>query len=488
MTDKQQIAGSLFWKLLERGGVQVTQFIVSIIIARLLLPSAYGAVAILMIFISIATVFVQSGLNTALIQKKDVDNSDISSVLFYCLGIATISYLIIYFSSPYIASFFNIDELTVLLRVTAITLYPGAVNAIQLAILSKRMQFKKQFYAGLAASIISGVVGIVMAYRGFEAWALVGQQLTSQIVICILLSFMAKWNLTFNVSFSRTKPLLAYGSKLLGARLIDTLYHNLESIIIGKEFSAATLAYCNKGKQFPLTLIDNIDGSIQSVMLPAYSAKQENVNTVKGMLRRTLSLTTFIVFPLMIILAATANSVIYLLLGPNWHDAVPYLQLFCFIAMMFPLQTADLQAINAMGRSDVYFKLISWKRLVGVIFLLTSVMIWKSPFAVVIAALIVEIFAIIINAPANKKILGYTFGEMMSDILPNAALSLVVGVFCWSLTLVINNHWILLPSQIFWGIIMTMILSMILRRSQLAYIMELLHVPGKYLHFVTRQK
>ena len=474
MSDRHEIVSSLLWKFMERGGVQVTQFIVSIVIARLLLPSAYGAVAILMIFISIATVFVQSGLNTALIQKKDADDTDSSSVFFYCIAIAAIVYAVLFFSANTISSFFNIPRLTPLLRVLALTLFPGAINAVQLAILSKRMQFKKQFYAGIIACVVSGVAGIIMAYNGFESWALVAQQLISQVTICIVLSILLDWRPKFLISFNRTKSLLSFGLKLLGARLIDTIYHNLESLIIGKFFSPATLAYCNKGKQFPLTLIDNIDGSIQSVMLPAYSAKQDDTPTVKSMLRRTVSMSTYIVFPAMIILAVVAKPLIVLLLGERWIDATPYLQLFCVISMLFPLQTADLQAINALGHSGIYFRLIAWKRCLGVVLLVASVWIWRSPFSVVIAALVVEILAVLINLPANKSVLNYSFAEMAADILPNLALSIIVGGFCWSISLVISSNWILIVSQCFLGIFLYLIGSVLSKNSSLNYLISFL--------------
>lgn len=477
MMDRKVIAGSLLWKFMERGGVQVTQFVVSIVIARLLLPSAYGAVAILMIFISIASVFVQSGLNTALIQKKDADDTDCSSVLIYSLTIAAIVYAGLFFSAGIIADFFRIPQLTPLLKVLALTLFPGAINSIQLAILSKRMEFKKQFYAGIAASVTSGIVGIIMAFRGFESWALVGQQLVSQFMICVILFFLLQWHPRFLFSFRRTKSLLSYGVKLLGARLIDTLYHNLESLIIGKAFSAATLAYCNKGKQFPLTLIDNIDGSIQSVMLPAYSARQEDRAAVKSMLRKTVSLSTYVVFPTMMILAAVGHPLICLLLGEQWVEAVPYLQLFCFISMLFPLQTADLQAINALGRSDVYFRLIAWKRCIGVVLLICSVWIWKSPFAVVLAALFVEIIAVLINVPSNRRLLNYSFSELMADILPSFGVSVMIGILCWSISLFLSNYWLLIIVQIFAGLFLYVGLSVLSKNQNFSHIISILPFP-----------
>lgn len=468
------IVSSLIWKFLERGGVQVTQFIVSIIIARLLVPADYGAVALLMIFISIATVFVQSGLNTALVQKKDADEVDITSVFYYSIGLSAIIYLCLFLCAECIADFYGMPDLIILLRVLALTLFPGALNSLQIAILSKRMMFKKQFYSSMAAAIVSGVMGILMAYNGYGAWALVGQQLSYQIVVCIVLLLLVDWHPKFIFSFNRTKSLLSFGVKLLGARLIDTVYHNLESLIIGKMFSAETLAFCNKGKQFPLTLIDNIDGSVQSVMLPAYSAKQDDLIAVKSMLRKTVSMSTYLAFPAMITLASMGTSLIGLVLGNKWLDAVPYLQLFCAVSMLIPLQTANLQAINAIGRSDVFLKLMTIKRFVGVIILCVSVFVYNSPFAVVVAALIIEIVSILINVPSNKKLLDYRFYEQIKDIFPNLLISLITGLLSYCISLGGYGYFITLVFQAIIAIISYIVLSKLTKNDNLNYVKSLL--------------
>lgn len=433
---RQNVFSSLIWKFLERGGVQIIQFVVSILIARMLTPHDYGSVALLSIFISIATVFVQSGLSTALIQKKDTDETDYSSVFYYSVVLALIVYIILFFSAEWIAAFYTMPELVPILRVMSVTLFPGAFNALQIAILSKQMQFKKQFYSSLSAAILSGIIGLGLASMNYGPWALVYQQLSYQFVVCIVLFFLVKWKPKLIFSFKRTKSLLSYGLRLLVARLIDTVYHNLESLIIGKRYSAETLAYCNKGKQFPMTLIDNIDGSVQSVMLPAYSAKQDDTIAVKAMLRRTVSMCTFIAFPAMITLAAMGNPLIGFVLGEKWLDAVPYLQLFCIVSMLFPLQTANLQAINAIGRSDTYLKLMSWKRLIGVAILAVSVYIYDSPFSVVIAAMVIEIVAILINVPSNKKYFDYHLYEQLQDILPNFLIASIAGVATYLVILI----------------------------------------------------
>lgn len=466
---QNRVFSSLIWKFLERGGVQIIQFVVSIFIARILSPHDYGAVALLTIFISIATVFVQSGLSTALIQKKDADELDISSVFYYSLAVAIIMYLILFFSAEWIASLYRMPELVPLLKVMAIMLLPGAVNSLQIAILSKNMEFKKQFYSSLSAAILSGIIGLSLALTDFGPWALVFQQLSYQFIMCIVLFVLVKWKPQMLFSFGRTKALLTFGLKLLVARLIDTVYHNLESLIIGKRYSAETLAYCNKGKQFPLTLIDNIDGSVQSVMLPAYSAKQDDLVALKSMLRRTVSMSTYLVFPAMITLATMGTPLIGLVLGEKWLDAVPYLQLFCVVSMLFPLQTANLQAINAIGRSDVYLKLMFVKRILGIIILFASVYVYNSPFAVVIAAIIIEILGVLVNVPYNIRLLNYNFMEQIQDILPNLLIASIVGGVTYLVTFINIHYSLILIIQMITSIIMYFLLSVLSKNNNLAY-------------------
>ena len=471
-TMPNKVANSLVWKFLERGGIQVTQFVVSLIIARLLDPRDYGVVAILTIFVSIATVFVQSGLSTALIQKQDADALDYSSVFFYSLGLATIIYVLLYLAAPLIERFYNMTGLVVYLRAMALTLFPGALNSIQISYLSKRMQFKKQFVSSMVAVVLSGVLGISMAVGNYGAWALITQQLSYQVIICLVLWFIVKWRPTLEFSFQRTKSLLSYGIKLLGARLIDTIYHNLESLIIGKKYSSEILAYCNKGKQFPLTLIDNIDGSIQSVMLPAYSSQQDDLGKIKGMLRRTIKLSTYLVFPSMFGLALVGKPLISLVLGSKWLECVPFLQLYCFIAMLFPMQTANLQAINAIGRSDIYLRLMTIKRIAGVALLAISVFWFRNVYAIVIACLITEIVGIVINVRQNRILLGYKAREFFADVVPNFLLSVAMLAIAYFPSMRINSDIIKFGLNILLGVISYVGLSWFTKNDNWNYLVS----------------
>ncbi|MDD2519303.1 MAG: lipopolysaccharide biosynthesis protein [Bacilli bacterium] len=292
---------------MERGGVQGIQFIVQIVLARLLLPKDYGIIALVIIFISIASVFVQSGFSAALIQKKNVDEADFSSVFYLSLFIACLTYIILFIVAPSIASFYEEPQIVMVVRVLSITLFFGAFNSIQNAVIARGMQFKKLFFSSTGAILISGTVGIHMAYTGFGVWALVGQQLTNQLLIVVILWFTVKWRPKLLFSYASVKVLFSFGSKLLLSSLINTLYLNLRSLVIGKMYNSAMLGFYNRGQGFPSIIVSNINGAIESVMLPVLSSQQDNKLRVKDMVRRSIVTSSFIIFPMMVGLAVTAD-------------------------------------------------------------------------------------------------------------------------------------------------------------------------------------
>ena len=275
MNENRQIVTSLIYKFIERIGYQGISFVIQIILARMLDPTDYGVLTMLTVFINISQVFVQSGLNTALIQKQNVDELDYSSVFYVSLGIAILLYGILYVCAPWIADFYRMEELESVLRVLALILLPGALNSIQNAKIAREMKFKKLMYSSMGAAVISGIVGIIFAAADFGTWALVAQQIVNQISICIILLGVLKWRPHLLFSLERVKVLFSFGWKLLCSGLIDTIYNNLQSLVIGKKYNSETLGYYNRGKQFPQLIVENINGSIQSVMLPALSKRQE---------------------------------------------------------------------------------------------------------------------------------------------------------------------------------------------------------------------
>lgn len=472
---KGKIIRSFFWKILERGGLQIIQFVIAVLIARMLIPEDYGVVALVTVFISIATIFVKSGLSTALVQKKNATQVEFSSVFFYSLSISLALYIILFFAAPHIAMFYNMPSLNEILRVMALTLFPGAFNSVQLAYSSKHMQFKKQFLGSIIAAIISSIVGIGLAILNYGPWALVFQQLSYQVSVCIVMWFTVKWRPMFIFSFSKTQTLLSYGIRLLGANIIDTVYRNLENFIIGRYFSSAALAFYSKGKQFPLILFNNIDGSIQSVMMPALSIKQNELSDLKIMIRKTVSLSSYLAYPAMAGLAAIAQPLIILTLGKSWASVIPFLRIYCLIAALFLLQTTNLQAINALGRSDLFLKLMLAKRALGTLILFSSVLIFRDIFAIAWAIVISEIISIIVGIIPVKKVLNYSFIEQLQDVAPNFILSFLMGIIVYSVTLLNHHYLIVIFVQIISGIMTYIILSLLFNRQNLLPILFLVN-------------
>lgn len=470
----KKVVSSLLWKFIERGGGQIVQFAVSLVIARMIDPESYGVVAILSVFTTIASVLINSGLASALIQKKDATSSDFSSVFFYSLLSSVICYLILFFAAPYIEKFYEFDGLTRFLRIMSFILFPGAINSIQNAFVAKNLLFKKQLLCSLSAAIISGFMGVYLAVCNFETWALVYQQISYQVVFCIVMWFVIKWRPTREFSYIKTRNLLSYGGKLLGANLIDTLYHNLASVLIGKKYSSSMLAFYNKGKQFPLIFIDNIDGSIQSVMFPTFSTVQDNSKRLKQMVRTTMKMSTYISFPIMIGLATVGESAIRLILGEKWMNCVPFLQIYCLICALFPLQTVCFQAINSLGRSDTYLRIMIIKRFIGVIILFISVFLFNSVNAIAFASLLIEIIAIVINAVFNTKLLDYKLREQLNDILQNLILSLIMGAIVYSVTLLYISDIFTIVLQVIIGMSVFIGLSYLLKNSSFNYLVAYL--------------
>lgn len=423
--EKNIVIKSLIWKFMERGGTQGVQFVIQIILARLLYPEDYGMLAILLAFIALANVFVQSGLNTALIQKKDADSEDFSSVFWISLVIAAVLYILLYFTAPVIALFYSNDILIPVLRVIAITLLFGALNSVQTAYVSKNMLFKRFFYSSTGGALGSGIIGIVLAYKGFGIWALVFQHLLNNALISVILWFTVKWRPSFVFSFKKTKVLFSFGWKLLGSALLDTGYRQLYNLVIGKAFTSDQLGYFSRGEQFPQIIAVNIDGSIQSVMLPTLSAVNDNPVEVKNIARKSISVSSFILMPCMFGMASLAENMVHLLLTDKWLPCVPFIQMSCIAFSFYPIHTANLTAINALGRSDIFLKLEIIKKIVGVLILAVTLpfgLLWMAAGRV-----LTSLLCTLINAFPNKKLLQYSYFEQIKDIFPSVLLSIAMA-------------------------------------------------------------
>ena len=478
MDDKQikaKVISSLFWKLMERIGTQGIQFIVQIALARLILPEEYGTIALIAIFISFANVFVQYGFNTALIQKKETSETDFSSVFFLSLAVAGVFYLILFLSAPLIADFFENKMLIPLLRVLSITLFLGGLNSIQNAVVARKLEFRKLFYSSLGAVVVSGIVGIAMAYNGFGAWALVAQQLTNQLIVASILWFTVKWRPSFLFSLESIKGLFSFGWKLLVSALINMLYTNIQSLFIAKIYNPAMLGFFNRGQQFPSLIVSNINGSIQSVMFPALSLKQDNVRRVKEMVRRAIVTSAFFIFPMMVGLAVIAEPLVKILLTDKWLPCVPFLQLSCAAYALLPIHTANLQAINALGRSDIFLKLEVVKIVVSLVIL--GITLFYGIYVIAAGMFLSSLASSFINAYPNKKLLDYSYLQQIKDITPSLLLALVMGIMIYSFAWFSLSPGLTLVIQVGAGVLIYFGMARILKFECLTYLV----ITGKEL-------
>lgn len=467
---KRVVITNLVWKFLERGGTQGIQFIIQIILARLLLPEDFGTIAIVTVFISFARIFVQNSFNTALIQKKNVDELDFSSIFYLSLLVASILYIFIYISAPSISNFYNKPILVNILRVLAITLFFGAVNSIQNAYIAKNMMFKRLFFSSLGAIITSGTFGITLAYLDFGVWALVIQQLVQQLTITFILWFTVKWRPILKFSLKRVDNLFSFGWKMLLSSIINVIYLNIRTLIIGRVYSPAILGYYNRGEQFPKVIVSNIDGSIQSVMLPTLSSHQDNTDRVKEMVRRAIVSSSFIIFPMMIGMAVVAKPLVIIVLTDKWLASTIFLQIFCISYAMMPIHTANIQAINALGRSDVFLKIEVIKKTIGILILIFSIPF--GVYAIAIGMLISDFLSTFINAYPNKHFLDYSYKEQIMDVLPSLIVSLIMGAIIFALNYLNISTSKLLVLQIIIGILSYILLSKLFKIESYNYLIK----------------
>lgn len=470
MNTKKAVLSGLFWKFGERITAQCVSLLVSIILARLLSPDDYGAVALVMVFITIANVFVSNGFGNALIQKKDADNLDFSSVFYINIAVSILIYVILFISAPFIAGFYGIPILNPVLRVLGIRIPVAAVNSIQHAYVSRNMLFKKFFWSTLFGTILSGVVGIIMAYNGFGIWSLVAQYLINTCTDTVVLWFTVKWRPILACSFDRAKPLIKYGWKLLVSGLLDTGYTQLRSLLIGKIYTSEDLAFYNQGEKYPQVLCVNINSSIGSVLFPAMSQFQNDKSKIKEITRRSIQVCSYVIWPMMVGFAITAEPLIGLLLTEKWLPCVPFLRIFCFTYGLWPIFTANLQALNAIGRSDIFLKLEIIKKILGLVVLIISI-----PFGTLAIAeglIITSIASIFINAFPNVKLLGYSFKEQLSDLLSPLALSVFMAVLIFPISITELNDVAVILIQVVCGAIVYLIGSIISKQKGFLYILN----------------
>jgi len=434
---KNQVISGLIWKFSERAGVQVFNFVVSIILARMLAPEDFGLISLVTVFIALADVFVNSGFGNALVQKAGADDLDFSSVFYFSIVASVIFYIVVYLCAPAIAHFFENELLTTITRAMGIRLLTAGINSVQNAYVQRNMLFRKYFFVTLGGTLSSSAIALIMAFNGYGVWALVAQSVGGSIINLLLLWLIVRWRPQLIFSWQRMKGLFSYGWKLLLGSIITTAYNELRSLVIGKMYSAADLAYYTKGRSFPHLIVNNIEVTIASVLFPAITKKQNDMDQVRTMTRRSIRTSAYLIIPAMTGLAIVARPLVVLLLTERWLESVPYLQISSFVCALMPMQSANLQAIKAIGRSDIALKLEIIKRSLGlvVLFLVMN----HGVMAIALSTILTSSIISIINAAPNSRLLNYKYSQQLQDIAPFVGMSAVMAVVVYPI------NWLPLP-------------------------------------------
>ena len=466
------VISNFIWRFAERCGAQLVTFIVSIVLARILAPEDYGTIALVTVFTTILQVFVDSGLGTALIQKKNADDLDFSSVFYFNFVVCLVLYAAMFMAAPVIAKFYGDVTLTPIIRVISLTIVISGVKGIQQAYVSKNMLFKRFFFSTIGGTIFSAFIGIGLAKAGYGVWALVAQQLSNATVDTVILWITVRWRPRKNFSWERLKGLLSFGWKLLVSSLLDTCYNNLRNLIIGKMYSPSDLAFYNQGDKFPKLIVTNINTSIDSVLLPTMSSAQDDRERVKNMTRRAIKTSTYVMAPLMMGLAFCATPIVKLVLTDKWLPCVPFLRIFCITYMFWPVHTANLNAINAMGRSDWFLRLEIIKKIMGMAILLSTM--WFGVMAMAYSLLLSSVLSQIINSWPNRKLLGYGYLEQVRDFAPGIILAVAMGICVYLIGYISLPTIVTLGIQILAGATFYIGISAILKLEEFEYLLGMI--------------
>ena len=448
---KHQTFKGVIWRILETGGTQAIQLVIGIVLARLILPEQFAAIAMLSIFIAVAGIFINSGFSTALLRKNDRTQVDCSTVFYFNIVISVVSYIILFLIAPFVADFYNLPELKPILRVSSVTLVIGSFAGVHRTLFSARMDFKSLAKYNIASLIISGIVGMYMAYKGFQVWALVAQSLVSSVVSTICVWNASPWRPTLQFSWISLKEFFGFGSKLLASGLLDTVYTNMYSVVIGKFFPHSDLAFYNRASGLKSMAASTPTSVLASVTFPALCKLQDDDDTLRVSYRKMLQVSAFVVFPLCLGLGAVSYPLINVLYTKVWIYAASLLQIIVFAGMWYPIHAINLNLLQVRGRSDLFLRLEVIKKILGVAMLCITVPLGLK--AMCYGSICTSIICLIINTHYTGKLLNLGFITQMKDLLPSLLLSGVMFISCKLLSTAMGDGIASLVTSICMGIV-----------------------------------
>ena len=471
---KKSTFDGMLWIFGERMSAKLVSFLVTLVLARLLMPEDYSVISVAAIFFTFCNVFIYGGLNTALVQKKDSDSLDYSSVLWVTVFIAVVLYAVAFFAAPWIAVLYKKEQLTAVIRFMGLDFFVLAFKSVLNAYTSSHLQFRKFFYATIVGTLISAVVGIGMALKGFGVWALVAQEMTNNFIDTLMLLVTTRMKVRLRCSWKRLKGLLSFGLHNFASSLVSIFYEQLSPMVIGLRFSTVDLAYYTKGLSFPEMINTTLTQTMTEVLFPVMTKVQDSIADVRNVTRRYLKTASYVIFPIMVGLAVVSDSFVRLVLTEKWMNCAVYIRIFALSHMVGLISVGGIQAMRAIGRSDVVLKLELVKKALSMAVLVLFIVLAKRPEALAVCACVCSLLAFCLNAIPSKKILDYGLWSQFRDILPNLLLSLLMAVPVVLLGRLPIPDILLLPAQILTGGAVYVGLSLITGNESFRFVLKML--------------
>lgn len=469
--DKKKIAGSFLWRFSENILSKTVNFILQIVLARILLPEDYGVIAIVTVFITISQLIVDSGFTSALIQKKEITQLECSTAFMFSFILSIIIYAILFFCAPIIANYYNNTALNSIIKVQSLVIVLGALTNVPNALLQRGLNFRLSLIKSVIAAVFNGVIGLLLALTGFGVWSLVISMLSYYIVSLIVLYYMTKWHPSMCFSFSSFKKMFSYSINVMLSNITNTAFNSLISLIIGKNFGPLSLGYFNRGNQIPYFIMGNIDAAMTTVLFSALSKTQNDIFKFKLWLRRSIKTSMFVVAPVLIGLIVVAKPLTISLLTEKWLPSVPYIQLSCLVCLTWPL-AAKTHAYNALGKSRITLVMnISSK-----IFSLVAMLFAQKYglYAFVFTYALTSWIFLIPEAFVCKKILKYTFAEQISDIISPLLISTLMAIIIYPISFLTMNIIFTILVQVIVGIIIYIGFAFLFKIESFFYVLETL--------------
>lgn len=469
---KQKTLKGTKWSAVEKLSVQVFQFLVMLVMARLLTPDDYGTVGLVAIFTAIAQSLVESGFSQALVRKQDRTDVDCNTVFYFNLVVSLALYGLCFIIAPFVAEFYEIPVLCPLMRVICLVFVVNGLAVVQRAIFTAVVDFRSQAIATLAAGLVSGVLGIGSAYLGYGVWALVIQQLSNALVLTVVLWMLSTWRPKLQYSRASFHELFGFGSKFMISGIINNVYNNISGMIIGKIYTPATLGYYSRAQHFSTVPSSTLSGVVSSVTYPVLCTIQDQNEKLQDVYRRLIKMSAYIVFPLMILMSAVAEPMVIILVGEKWRFSGELLTIIGFSMMWYPIHLLNLNLLAVKGRSDLFLRLEIIKKLIGLIVICVSI-----PFGIVVFAycgILSSIISLVINTYYTGKLINVGFFTQMKDIFNTFIMSMTMFVLIRLTYLLIDNIYIQFVGGGIFGIIYILAYSKIFKFRELEEVVDII--------------